>query len=72
MEYTKIDIFVEDDAGKTFLIECQQSISYSNFKEILKQRVLDENVKSYYIIFKRKKYNDKNQFEIYIKFFEWR
>ena len=64
MEYTKIDIFVEDDAGKTFLIECQQSISYSNFKEILKQRVLDENVKSYYIIFKGKKYNDKNQFEI--------
>ena len=64
MEYKKVDIFVEDDEGKTFLIECQQSIYYSNFKEILKQKVLDENIKNYYIIFKGKKYNDKNKFEI--------
>ena len=64
MEYKKVDIFVEDDEGKTFLIECQQSIYYSNFKEILKQKILDENIKNYYIIFKGKKYNDKNKFEI--------
>ena len=64
MENSKVDILVEDDTGITFLIECPQSISYSNFKEILKIKVLDEKVKRYYIIFKGKKYNDKNKQEI--------
>ena len=64
MENNIIDIFVEDDQGKIFLIQCPKIISYSNFKEILKQKVLSEEVMTYYIIFRDKKYNDKNIFDI--------
>ena len=38
MENSNVDIFVEDDREKTFLIETPKSIKYCDFQNILREK----------------------------------
>ena len=63
-----MDIFVEDDREKTFLIETPKSIKYCDFQNILREKkVLRPELTHYYIIFRGKKYN-KEKFNAVLNF----
>ena len=38
METSLIDIYIEDDKNRTFMIECPKSIGYLEFEDILKEK----------------------------------
>ena len=57
METSLIDIYIEDDKNRTFMIECPKSIGYLEFEDILKEKnILRPDITSYYIIFGEKIY----------------
>ena len=61
MEEPNVDIFVdyEDKTGKkTVIIDCPKSITYFNFKIVLKEKVLNENITKYYIEIRDQKYSE--------------
>ena len=63
-----MDIFVEDDTEKTFLIETPKSIKYCDFQNILREKkVLRPELTHYYMIFRGKKYN-KEKFNAVLNF----
>ena len=65
METSLIDIYIEDDKNRTFMIECQKSIGYLEFEDILKEKnILRPDITSYYIIFGEKIYNKHQPNEI--------
>jgi hypothetical protein len=68
MENSNVDIFVEDDIEKTYLIETPKSIKYCDFQNILREKkVLRPELTHYYIIFRGKKYN-KEKFNAVLNF----
>jgi len=65
METSLIDIYIEDDKNRTFMIECPKSIGYLEFEDILKEKnILRPDIISYYIIFGEKIYNKYQPNEI--------
>ena len=61
MEEPNVDIFVdyEDKTGKkTVIIDCPKSITYFNFKIVLKEKVLNDNITKYYIEIRDQKYSE--------------
>ena len=63
MEDPSVDIFIVDPKENSFLTECPKSISYFDFKTLLSEKKIWA-LKGYYIVFKGKIYNEKNQDEI--------
>ena len=58
-----IEIFIENEEGKSFMIECPKKISYSGLKDLIEKNGITE-IQYYYIIFKGTTYDDDNLDEI--------
>ena len=65
MEDSLIDIYIDDDKNRTFMIECPKSIKYLELQNILKEKnILRPDITNYNIIFGEKTYNNGKQNEI--------
>ena len=64
MDSSKVDIFIEDKNGKTFLIESPKSISLSNFKTLLINKKISI-ARDFFMIFRGKKYDKSNMSMIF-------
>ena len=58
-----IEIFIENEEGKIFMIECPKEISYSDMKDLIEMNQITE-ITYYYIIFKGTTYDNDNLDEI--------
>ena len=59
MDSSKVDIFIENKNGKTYLIESPKSISLSNFKDLLINKKISIG-RDFFMIFRGKKYDKSN------------
>ena len=59
MDSSKVDIFIENKNGKTYLIESPKSISLSNFKTLLINKKISIG-RDFFMVFRGKKYDKSN------------
>ena len=59
MDSSKVDIFIENKNGKTYLIESPKSISLSNFKTLLINKKISLG-RDFFMVFRGKKYDKSN------------
>ena len=65
MENDLIDIFVEDDLNKTFLVVTHKSIKYCEFQNLLKEKkIIRAELTHYYIVLHAQKYNKQKLNEV--------
>ena len=64
MDSSKVDIFIENKNGKTYLIESPKSISLSNFKTLLINKKISI-ARDFFMIFRGKKYDKSNMSMIF-------
>ena len=61
MEDDSIDIFVETEDGKNYMLEVPKSINYKDLKEKIKVLIMNKN--KFYLSYKSKKYDTENENE---------
>ena len=65
MENDLIDIFVEDDLNKTFMVVTHKSIKYCEFQNLLKEKkIIRAELTHYYIVLHAQKYNKQKLNEV--------
>ena len=60
---SNVEIFIENEEGKTFMFDCPKEITYAELKKIIKN---NNFIKSnfFHIIFKGAEYDEKNMKDI--------
>ena len=60
---TKVDIFIENEEGKSFMINCTKEIKYSEVKKIIDNKKITE-LKYYYVLLNGATYDEDNLNEL--------
>ena len=59
-----VEIFIENEKGKSFLVDCPKEIKYSQLQKIIKDKNITELTNYYYILLNGATYDDNNLNEI--------
>ena len=60
---SNVEIFIENEEGKSFMIDCPKNLKYSDLKEIIEEKKVTE-IYHYYILLNGATYDDDNLNEI--------
>ena len=60
---SNIEIFIENEEGKLFMLDCPKETNYSELRKLIKAKKFTE-LNYFFIIFKGVSYDDKNLNEI--------
>ena len=61
---SNVEIFIENEKGKSFLVDCPKEIKYSQLQKIIKDKNITELTNYYYILLNGATYDDNNLNEI--------
>ena len=60
---SNVEIFIENEKGKSFMVNCAKQIKYSEFKELIESQKITE-IPYYYILLNGATYDDDNKEEL--------
>ena len=60
---SNVEIFIENEKGKSFMVNCAKQIKYSELKELIESQKITE-IPYYYILLNGATYDDDNKEEL--------